>query len=205
MDPIGVGVVGCGFVGRGAHVPAFHSMEQARLVAVADPDTKRLGKVAKKYQPQATYEDYADLVRDPNVQAVVVSAPTPLHAPAAMAAIQAAKHVLCEMPLAATVDDLNGDPTVDGILVQLPLPDQLTEREILDRIDPEKDVDGFHPVNVGRLWLDLPGFAPATPSGIIELLRRRGWTLRLQWVPSRPACTCCAKCRWPPRWTRRIG
>jgi predicted dehydrogenase len=105
MDPIGVGVVGCGFVGRGAHVPAFHSMEQARLVAVADPDAKRLGKVAKKYQPQATYEDYADLVRDPNVQAVVVSAPTPLHAPAALAAIQAGKHVLCEMPLAATLDE----------------------------------------------------------------------------------------------------
>lgn len=80
--------------------------------------------------------------------------------------------------LDATVDDLNADPAVDGILVQLPLPDHLTEREILDRIDPDKDVDGFHPVNVGRLWLDLPGFVPATPSGIVELLRRRGVELK---------------------------
>ena len=76
--------------------------------------------------------------------------------------------------LARTVDELNADPEIDGILVQLPLPQQLTEREILDRIDPDKDVDGFHPVNVGRLWLDLPGFVPATPAGVIEMLRRRG-------------------------------
>jgi len=77
-----------------------------------------------------------------------------------------------------TVDELNADPEIDGILVQLPLPPQLTEREILDRIDPGKDVDGFHPVNVGRLWLDLPGFVPATPAGIIEMLRRRGVDLK---------------------------
>ena len=76
--------------------------------------------------------------------------------------------------LEATVDRLNADETVDGILVQLPLPDHLSERDVLERIDPGKDVDGFHPENVGRLWLGLPAFVPATPSGIIELLRRSG-------------------------------
>jgi len=77
-----------------------------------------------------------------------------------------------EAELAALVDGLNSDPAVDGILVQLPLPQQMAERRVLDRIAPEKDVDGFHPVSVGRLWLDEPGFAPATPAGILELLRR---------------------------------
>ena len=74
--------------------------------------------------------------------------------------------------LAAAVDGLNADDTVDGILVQLPLPKGLPERDILERIDPAKDVDGFHPVNVGRLWADEPGFVPATPAGIIEMLHR---------------------------------
>lgn len=74
--------------------------------------------------------------------------------------------------LAGIVEDLNRDESVDGILVQLPLPRQIHERRILERVSPDKDVDGFHSVNVGRLWLDEPGFAPATPSGVIELLRR---------------------------------
>lgn len=74
--------------------------------------------------------------------------------------------------LFALIDKLNADPLVDGILVQMPLPAGLPTREILDRIDPSKDVDGFHPVNVGRLWLDEPGFVPCTPAGIIESLRR---------------------------------
>ncbi len=72
---------------------------------MADPDAKRLGKVAKKYDGTATYTDYAELVRDPDVDAVVVSLPTPLHATAALAAIDAGKHVLCEMPLAASLDE----------------------------------------------------------------------------------------------------
>ncbi len=70
------------------------------------------------------------------------------------------------------IEELNRDDEIDGILVQLPLPGGLPEDEILAAVDPEKDVDGLHPVNVGRLWLDLPGLTPATPSGIIELLRR---------------------------------
>ncbi len=77
-----------------------------------------------------------------------------------------------EAELSALIDDLNADETVDGILIQLPLPAQIAERRALDRVSPAKDVDGFHPVSVGRLWLDEPGFAPATPAGILELLRR---------------------------------
>jgi methylenetetrahydrofolate dehydrogenase (NADP+) / methenyltetrahydrofolate cyclohydrolase len=77
-----------------------------------------------------------------------------------------------EQELLALVDALNADPAIDGLLVQLPLPSQLSGRRVLDRIRPDKDVDGFHPVNVGRLWLDEPGFLSATPAGIVELLRR---------------------------------
>jgi len=74
--------------------------------------------------------------------------------------------------LFALIDELNADPLVDGILVQLPLPDHLPTRELLERIDPGKDVDGFHPINVGRLWIDETGFVPCTPAGILEMLRR---------------------------------
>jgi methylenetetrahydrofolate dehydrogenase (NADP+)/methenyltetrahydrofolate cyclohydrolase len=70
------------------------------------------------------------------------------------------------------VDELNADATVDGFLVQLPLPAGLDADRLLERIDPAKDVDGFHPINVGRLWLGGGGFAPATPAGIIALLAR---------------------------------
>ncbi|MDX1387871.1 MAG: bifunctional methylenetetrahydrofolate dehydrogenase/methenyltetrahydrofolate cyclohydrolase FolD [Acidobacteriota bacterium] len=71
-----------------------------------------------------------------------------------------------------TVERLNDDPAVHGILVQLPLPDGVDPDRVLQAIDPEKDVDGLHPVNAGRLLVGLPGFVPATPAGIIELLRR---------------------------------
>jgi methylenetetrahydrofolate dehydrogenase (NADP+)/methenyltetrahydrofolate cyclohydrolase len=81
---------------------------------------------------------------------------------------------LSEAELLAIIDELNADDAVDGILVQLPLPKQIRERAVIDRIDPAKDVDCFHPTNVGRLWLDQPGFAPATPAGIVELLKRNG-------------------------------
>lgn len=72
----------------------------------------------------------------------------------------------------AVIDGLNADDAIDGILIQLPLPAGLPERELLQRVDPAKDVDGFHPQNVGRLWLGEDGFVPATPLGILELLRR---------------------------------
>ena len=73
--------------------------------------------------------------------------------------------------LLALVDRLNADPTVDGILVQLPLPAQIETQAVLTRIDPDKDVDGFHPVNAGRLVVGLPGFVPCTPLGCLLLLR----------------------------------
>ena len=77
-----------------------------------------------------------------------------------------------ERELIDLVDRLNADDQVDGILVQLPLPKHVAERRVVERVAPDKDVDGFHPENVGRLWLDQPGFVPATPFGVIELLRR---------------------------------
>lgn len=107
MATIGVGVVGCGFVGRGAHVPAISTIENARLVAIADADEKRRNKVVKKYGVEAAYSDYNDLIADPNVEAVIVSLPTHLHAKATLAAIEAGKHVLCEMPLAANMAEVD--------------------------------------------------------------------------------------------------
>lgn len=73
--------------------------------------------------------------------------------------------------LVVLVDRLNADPAVDGILVQLPLPSHIDERAIITRIDPDKDVDGFHPVNAGRLATGLPGFVPCTPLGCLMLLK----------------------------------
>ena len=77
----------------------------------------------------------------------------------------------------AAVRALNADDAVDGILVQLPLPDASIEREVIEAVDPAKDVDGFHPTNVGRMVLGLPAFVPCTPAGVVELLRRAGVAL----------------------------
>lgn len=70
------------------------------------------------------------------------------------------------------LDTWNSSPEIHGILVQLPLPKHIDEQRVLMAIDPKKDVDGFHPENVGRLSLGLPGFLPCTPAGIVELLKR---------------------------------
>ncbi len=69
---------------------------------------------------------------------------------------------------------LNADPTVDGILVQLPLPKGLDATAVIEAISPDKDVDGFHPASVGRLWSGLPGFVPCTPLGVMRLLADAG-------------------------------
>lgn len=74
--------------------------------------------------------------------------------------------------LLATVHDLNENPEIDGFIVQLPLPGHLNEEEVTLAIDPRKDVDGFHPVNFGRMAQGLPCYLPATPFGIMEMLRR---------------------------------
>lgn len=76
--------------------------------------------------------------------------------------------------LMTLVDKLNNDPKIHGILVQLPLPKHLNEAEVLLRIDPEKDVDGFHPVNVGKMVVGEEAFLPCTPHGVIQLLARSG-------------------------------
>ncbi len=76
--------------------------------------------------------------------------------------------------LESLVDRLNADPHIDGILVQLPLPRHLDEHAILLRIDPRKDVDAFHPYNVGRIMIGDYAFLPCTPAGVMELIRRSG-------------------------------
>lgn len=77
--------------------------------------------------------------------------------------------------LLAIVKALNEDSNVDGILVQLPLPKQIDEHEILCAIDPKKDVDGFHPCNIGKMMMGVQSFLPCTPKGIMEILRRIGY------------------------------
>jgi methylenetetrahydrofolate dehydrogenase (NADP+)/methenyltetrahydrofolate cyclohydrolase len=79
-----------------------------------------------------------------------------------------------EEELLGALADLNADDAVDGILVQLPLPDGIDEAKVIRAIDPAKDVDGFHPENTGRLMIGADGFVPATPAGIMEMLRRTG-------------------------------
>jgi methylenetetrahydrofolate dehydrogenase (NADP+) / methenyltetrahydrofolate cyclohydrolase len=74
--------------------------------------------------------------------------------------------------LLAKIQSLNEDKSIDGFIVQLPLPPHIDELKITQAIDPKKDVDGFHPVNLGNMILNLPGFLPATPAGIVELLKR---------------------------------
>ncbi len=77
-----------------------------------------------------------------------------------------------EKELLRQVDALNKDPDIDGFIVQLPLPGHISEEKVVEAIDPSKDVDGFHPVNVGRLLIGLPCFQSATPNGIMELIKR---------------------------------
>ena len=78
---------------------------------------------------------------------------------------------ISEAVLVAEIEKLNADDRVDGVLVQLPLPGHIDARRIIAAVDPAKDVDGFHPVNVGRLWSGLPGLVPCTPQGCLTLLR----------------------------------
>lgn len=77
-----------------------------------------------------------------------------------------------EAELLATIKQLNEDPEIDGFIVQLPLPKHIDENKVIEAIDPKKDVDGFHPINVGRMMIGLPAYISATPYGIMELLKR---------------------------------
>ncbi|HKM93861.1 MAG TPA: bifunctional methylenetetrahydrofolate dehydrogenase/methenyltetrahydrofolate cyclohydrolase FolD [Prolixibacteraceae bacterium] len=77
-----------------------------------------------------------------------------------------------ETELLQKVAELNNDPDVDGFIVQLPLPSHISEQKVIEAIAPEKDVDGFHPINVGRMVIGLPSYVSATPDGIVDLLKR---------------------------------
>ncbi len=77
-----------------------------------------------------------------------------------------------EAELLAKIDELNNDDEIDGFIVQLPLPKHISEEKIVEAVNPNKDVDGFHPVNVGRMSIGLPSFVSATPAGILQLLKR---------------------------------
>jgi len=79
-----------------------------------------------------------------------------------------------EAEVLALVEKLNKDPKIHGILVQLPLPDQIDEKKVLNLIDPDKDVDGFHPMNLGRLMVGEPRFLPCTPYGVLKMLEYSG-------------------------------
>ena len=81
---------------------------------------------------------------------------------------------ISEVDLLAQVDELNNNPSIDGFIVQLPLPAHISPDKVIEAIRPEKDVDGFHPMNIGRMVAGLPALLPATPSGIVELLARQG-------------------------------
>ncbi|MBK1725685.1 bifunctional methylenetetrahydrofolate dehydrogenase/methenyltetrahydrofolate cyclohydrolase FolD [Halorhodospira neutriphila] len=84
---------------------------------------------------------------------------------------------ISERELLERIDRLNADPEIDGILVQLPLPGHIDEQTVIERIHPVKDVDGFHPENMGRLALRLPGLRPCTPRGVMTLLHHTGLQL----------------------------
>ena len=77
-----------------------------------------------------------------------------------------------EEELLSEVDKINNNQDIDGLIVQLPLPDHIDEMKVTEAIDPKKDVDGFHPSNIGRMALNLPKYLPAPPAGILELLKR---------------------------------
>jgi len=82
------------------------------------------------------------------------------------------EETITEEALLAEVHKLNNNEDVDGFIVQLPLPKHINEQKVIEAIDPRKDVDGFHPINVGRMMIGLPAYISATPAGIMELLRR---------------------------------
>jgi methylenetetrahydrofolate dehydrogenase (NADP+)/methenyltetrahydrofolate cyclohydrolase len=77
-----------------------------------------------------------------------------------------------EVELLKKVEELNNDDSLDGFIVQLPLPKHINEDNIIEAINPTKDVDGFHPVNIGKITIGIPAFVPATPFGIVELIKR---------------------------------
>ncbi|MCG8412095.1 MAG: bifunctional methylenetetrahydrofolate dehydrogenase/methenyltetrahydrofolate cyclohydrolase FolD [Bacteroidales bacterium] len=82
------------------------------------------------------------------------------------------EETITEEEMLAQVNKLNNDPGVDGFILQLPLPKHISEQKVIEAIDPRKDVDGFHPINLGRMVIGLPAYISATPAGIMELIKR---------------------------------
>jgi methylenetetrahydrofolate dehydrogenase (NADP+) / methenyltetrahydrofolate cyclohydrolase len=81
-------------------------------------------------------------------------------------------NTITEDALIAEINKINDNPDIDGLIVQLPVPKHISENKIIETIDPKKDVDGFHPINVGRMVIGLPAYVSATPAGVVELLKR---------------------------------
>jgi methylenetetrahydrofolate dehydrogenase (NADP+)/methenyltetrahydrofolate cyclohydrolase len=141
---------------------------------------------AVRADTRAAVEDWTQSGHRPPVLRVVLVGDHPASASYVRGKIKAAAEAgidsetirlpadISQTDLLGIVDELNANPEVHGILVQLPLPDHVDESKIIHAIDPDKDVDGFHPVNVGRLVIGETGFAPCTPAGIIEMLDRSG-------------------------------
>ncbi|MEM2961391.1 MAG: Gfo/Idh/MocA family oxidoreductase [Candidatus Bathyarchaeia archaeon] len=115
---VGVAVIGTGFVGGQAHVPSFRKIPGSELVALGARTEKRVAKLAKKYEVKY-YLDYKELIRDPKVDALVIATPTPFHFPVALEALKNGKHVLCEMPVApklSEVEELKKEAEKAGVV-----------------------------------------------------------------------------------------
>ena len=109
---------------------------------------------------------------DPASQTYIASKEKAAKLVGMMSSIYRLKEDTSEEELLNTIDFLNNDPEVDGFIVQLPLPDHIDVDKVIQRIDPAKDVDGFHPVNIGKMVLGQAAYISATPAGIMELLER---------------------------------
>jgi len=109
---------------------------------------------------------------DPASQTYVASKEKTSHEVGMTSSVYRYPSSVSEKEILDVVDFLNHDDEVDGFIVQLPLPDHIDEQRVIERINPAKDIDGFHPENLGKMMLGLPAFLPATPKGILTLLER---------------------------------
>ena len=159
--------------------PAPNSMETAIL------DGKDLSQKIKGEIAVAVTEWVAQGHRPPHLAAVLVgqdgASRTYVDHKVKSCAQVGFESTLIERPadisqkeLLEIVAQLNEDPAIDGFIVQLPLPDHIDDQAVIEAVSPSKDVDGFHPSNMGNLALGLPGFVPATPAGIVTMLERTG-------------------------------
>jgi methylenetetrahydrofolate dehydrogenase (NADP+)/methenyltetrahydrofolate cyclohydrolase len=109
---------------------------------------------------------------DPPSQTYIASKEKACHEVGIISSVYRFTETVSEIKLLETIDFLNNDEDVDGFIVQLPLPKHISVEKIIQRINPTKDVDGFHPINIGRMVLNLPSYLSATPYGIMQLIER---------------------------------